>query len=971
MPAVTDPHFLLLYGLDESGLTASRANSGSLGSAQDLTAYQSSGTDGIVPVDDGRSGKAAWFDVTYPAPYNAMSSAYRALRAAAATGSAHSCKVPYPISSAANDFAFGVRFKWVAGETDGAGGNERQHIFGLASTANSLFGWAITILPNTNANPAASAKISIKYPGGNLDVGGASWTETGSPSTNYIDPDVWYRVVIRVYFSSTGYRYKVYVYNESTGTTYTFDWNSTVFTDDYSVSFNSETTVRVQVGYDLGGGSNPVPLYGYVDEAWLYDDPLTDGDATTIVAGGFQVPWTEPNYNVSAHAPEVTYADEDGDFPKPRALPIGGTEALHTVNVKFERLRLRYQSYRPGRPFSIRNSHVQFDTVGKFTSRKGLVKEYGRMNIGLIRKAGQLPPNAFVDVKNIDVSDYGPRTRRGFRVRRDVSSALDFSHNAFFSFRDSNNVLYRCYKVGTKLYAETGSAASQIDTGWSQAETVVGAVLDNRLILISASRRKSWRGSNTAVESFGIATPAAPTAATGGGGTLAGTYYYAYTEYDPTTGDESAPAILVTAITPATQSVTLTLAAVSSDTRFSQRRIYRTTNGGAAPNLYLIATISTATSYTDTGASDGTTAVGRIIDSDGNLIEYLTGNPPASFQGCCAHMSRMLYWYGNRVYWTPENEPQRFSTTDSVTAEGPIKAILSLRYGFVVFTASTVEIFETDFIRDGTGVANVRRNVVSRNVGCPSPHSPVVLDDNAYWLDRRGVYTLRGDSVIKISDDIDNLFKYLNVGYAGFISGGVNHLRNQIWWSCPFAGIQDDNTRMMTTVVLRLGSDRNKWTLYELEASFVGQFDDDLNGIRFGAIDHIGTFKEMESYEGDGTEGDESNIEDDDGIASISGSVVTVSGTPGWTTDEHRGKGVVLRDVSTGALYYYTIKANTSGTFTVIGTPNSNLVASDGYYIGGAIWMFELAENNMETASVKVARHLKTEFDDLTQGRFV
>ena len=53
------------------------------------------------------------------------------------------------------------------------------------------------------------------------------------------------------------------------------------------------------------------------------------------------------------------------------------------------------------------------------------------------------------------------------------------------------------------------------------------------------------------------------------------------------------------------EKVTLTLDAVNSDTRFSQRRIYRTTNGGSPPSLFLIATISTATSYNDTGAADG------------------------------------------------------------------------------------------------------------------------------------------------------------------------------------------------------------------------------------------------------------------------------------------------------------------------------------------------------------------------------
>jgi hypothetical protein len=131
MPVVTDPAFLLMYGLDESGLTAVRVNSGSLGDDQDLTVYQSTGSDGIVPVPDGRGGKAAWFDVVYPSPYASMAGAQRALRGPVSLGSAHLAKPTLPIASATHDFAFGVRFKWIGGETNGPAVNEGQFLFGL------------------------------------------------------------------------------------------------------------------------------------------------------------------------------------------------------------------------------------------------------------------------------------------------------------------------------------------------------------------------------------------------------------------------------------------------------------------------------------------------------------------------------------------------------------------------------------------------------------------------------------------------------------------------------------------------------------------------------------------------------------------------------------------------------------------------------------------------------------------------
>lgn len=961
MPVVTDPHFLLMYGLDESGPLSVRANSGSLGTAQDLSAVQSSGTDGIPPITDDRGGKAADIFVTR----TGYTTAFRALRGTQATGSVHTAAPAYPKAAAANDFAYGIRCQYRAGNT-GGGALETEMIFSLIGVANPGAWWGLAFVPNDPTTPTA-AKLRIYFMGSNESVDAISYTTSGGPPTDYLLPNEWYRVIVRVFYSGTGARVKVYVYRESTGVTYTFTKNADCTTSN-EVSWLATTDNAVTVGYIAVSSTHSI-YAGYVDECWLYDDPYSDTDAITDVAGGFQVPWVEPSYLISDADVHVAYANEEQSFPKPRQLTVGALNPRHDVGVFCKRFRVKYLGWRASRPFAIRRVDVRFDTIGPWGSKRNIDVTHDPLTAGLVRLPGQLPSGVVTDVRNVEFTGRGPRRRRGFKKRRSVDTSVTYAHNGFWSWRNSSDVLYMAYKAGTKLYAETGSSASQIDTGWQLHERPVTGVLDNRLILIAPSRRKSWRGSATAVESFGIATPAAPTAALAAG-TLTGTFYYAYTEYDPTTGDESAPGILAASISPVAQGVTLTLAAISTDTRFSQRRIYRTVNGGAAPNLFLIATIATATSHTDSGSVDGSTPVGRIVTSAGALVEYITGNPPASFVGCCVHLNRMFYWQGNTLYWTPENEPQRFSTTDSLTAEAPIKAVVSLGYRLIVFTTHTVEIVESDFVRDGNGLCTIRRNVVSRDVGCPSPYAPVVYDDDLYWIDRRGIYKLVGDRVVKISDAITNLFPYLNVGYAGFISGGINHFRGQIWWACPFATIQEDNTRFQTVIVLRPGEQPN-WTLHEAEISFLGQFDDDLNGIRFGVIDHLGEFKEYESYEGDGAQGTDSGIEDVDGISTIAGNVITVSPSPGWTVNEHRGKGVILRDVSTGEIYYHPISANAAATFTVIGTPNAALAALDGYYIGGMRAYVEVAEQDYGTKNDKKITSMQTELDDLTQGRFI
>lgn len=966
--AVTDPAFKFVYGLDASAPGANAPNSGSLGATHDLSVYQASGTSGIPRVDDGRGGKAANLD---PSPGTPYTSTRRAFRGTAFTGSAHPARIALPISSASDDWSYGVRFQW-SGETDGAGANEQQVIFCLADTTLSVFAWALSIVPETNANPNTQGRLHVRYGSNSDEISGAGWTTSGGPDSYYIKVGRWYRALIRFFFDGSGYQIKLYLYDESTGTTYTFVTNGADITSNYSASFNAGTNAYLSLGID-NDVSNPESIRGYVDEAWIYDSPMSDTDASQFVVGGLTVPWTEPNYRVADHDVRVSALFDKGTtFPLPRQLPAGQAVAKHVAGVNFQRLRLRYEGYRPGRPFGIRRIDAKFDTLGPWSAQRGRVFAYDRLNQGLARVPGRLPPGVCVDVRNVEFSETGCRRRRGFRIRRNVASDFDFAMNQVWTWRDSSDVLYRLYKVGDTLYADDGSTSLQVDTGWGSVDQAVAQAFDNRLWVISSQRRKSWRGSNTGVESFGIADAAAPTLAAAAG-TLTGVYYYLYTEYDPITGDESGGTVS-SSITLAAQGATLTMAAVNSDTRFSQRKIYRTTAGGSTPNLFHIATITSATSYTDSGAADGTTQIGVVTGEEGVIRGFISGNPPATFIGCCVHQNRMFYWTaGNRFYWTEAGEGMRFYSGASETTEYPITAIISRGYQVIVFTSKTVEIFESDWGRDDIGNYSIRRTVISRTVGAPGPHAIVDQDDQVHWFDRRGIYRLVGDQFLKVSGKIDNLFLYLNSGYARYISGAYNHLRNQIWWVAPFGAIQDDNTRMQTVIVLHMDNPNEpKWTIHQVECCFITQFDDDQNGVRFGGMDHLGCFKEFETYEGDGAEGNEATTtEDDDGIASISGSTITVSPSPGWTTNEHRGKAVVLRDTTTGALFYYPIASNGSDSLGIVGTPDSSLGAGDGYYVGGMRAYIELAEQDMDTPNRKVVRDLSTEFDMLTLGRFI
>ena len=976
----SDTNLKLLFGLDESGPTATRVNSGNWGSAVDLVPYTDDADplpgEGVPTTSDGLSGKAANI---HHDPGGVYSNDRRWLESAAGeidSGWAYAPKDPADFLED-EAIVFGCRFNWHDFHTGTGGGVDVHYIWGCHPLYTELRQVYIGIQPDSNTSPATGGQLRIQY--GNSNIGGvmtaASHAISGSPPTEYIDTaattpysDAWYSVVVRM--KRTGVNeltLTTFLLKEATGSLYIFEDTST-FNADFGAAFTGED-IAWCVGCPISSTGRRSHS-GSVDQAWYYEGDLTDDEITTIVEDGIQIPWVAPSYTYNDHDVRVAHTNESASFPIPRDLPAGTLACFHPAGAWGSRLRLWYEGTRASRPWSLRRSEIQFDTAGPRGQRRNAAIVYENSNLGLIRRAGRLPDGSVVDTRNMEFWGLGPRRRRGFKIRRDVDSTSEVGKNAFISWRSANDELHRLYKASDQLFAETGSAATSISTGWSRQQQPSFGVLDDRLIVLTASKQVLWRGNTDGVDSFGEEAP------TGGSvsattGTLTGTYVYAYTFYDPITGDETAPTIIGSVALSGQGALLSSLDTSPTDSRFTQQRIYRSTADGAAPLLFFIDSQNNASSYTDgpTSAADGTQQIG-VVGSD-----YITLVPPDTFAAVTVHQERAFYYQAQsnptRVYWSEANDPSRFWSESFVTFEAPVNAVLGIPQGLLVLTDRTVEVLESDFIRDANGSYNLRRTVLSRTVGCPGPNAITDVRGQPYWIDRRGIYTLLGDRVERVSRDIDNLFPFLNIGLADVFSVDWNHIRDQLWF-CVALSDQDDNARQQTQIVMQLG-EQVKWGLYDLEATFCSQFDDDLNGQRFGIIDHLGVFKEMESNEGDGVDDPSDETNPEGSITSISGSVVTVTGA-GWTTDEHRGKGVLLRDVSKGAetaLHYYTIVSNTSDTFTCERAVNTDLAADDEYEIGGMKAYLEFSEQNMGTSNKKVGRFLHHEFDDLTAGRFV
>jgi hypothetical protein len=117
-----------------------------------------------------------------------------------------------------------------------------------------------------------------------------------------------------------------------------------------------------------------------------------------------------------------------------------------------------------------------------------------------------------------------------------------------------------------------------------------------------------------------VTAPTAPSVAVGAAGVLTGNYYYQIT-FVTSLGETEAGTESVL-VAPSTQKVELTNIPVSSDSAVTSRNIYRTTAGGVAYQMKLVATLAnnTTTVYSD-NIADGSLGVYQPwINSTGGLL---------------------------------------------------------------------------------------------------------------------------------------------------------------------------------------------------------------------------------------------------------------------------------------------------------------------------------------------------------------
>lgn len=325
---------------------------------------------------------------------------------------------------------------------------------------------------------------------------------------------------------------------------------------------------------------------------------------------------------------------------------------------------------------------------------------------------------------------------------------------------------------------DTSSTITNIKTDFSTSgETFYHHQYMNHYFVGSATNG-IWVYDNTSIWQLGYEIPAsAPTAADAGAGVMgAGTYLYKVTYYYAD-GESDPCASYATVTISGSHQVALSDIPVSSDSRVTQRKIYRTEADGTTYNLLTTISNNTATTYADNVPDSG---LGAEMDEDNDYTDI------RNCKFSINHKGRM--WYAgdssnpSRLYYSKSLHPESNPSTyywDIADGDGDEITGLAVNLGaLVIFKKYSTWVITGD-TPTGTSADMVLENL-NPKIGCVSADTIDNAGNDLLFLSpSNGVQRLHRvilassetmDSEAlsdKISNTIDNLNKdYLYICHA-------------------------------------------------------------------------------------------------------------------------------------------------------------------------------------------------------------
>ena len=305
-----------------------------------------------------------------------------------------------------------------------------------------------------------------------------------------------------------------------------------------------------------------------------------------------------------------------------------------------------------------------------------------------------------------------------------------------------------CYNSSTQVTRTLSTAMVGNHVSYAPLKPVIGAT--TYVFITDGISMLSDNGVGS--KTWGIDSPTnlpIVSMAGSGGNLAAGDYVYSYTFYDEDTGAESDPSISSSATTAgANDSATLTSISVSSDSRVTKRRVYRTLVDGGTQYLAGNVNDNVSTTFFDTK-----------IDADlTTQINTDQGIPPIGDM-VVTHLNRLFLAgsvdYPNRVWFSRSERPDNWPSTyylDVGTSDDSLENMVVFEGKlYFIQTAGIAGMYGSD---SNTFAWHQTRS----HVGTVARWSTAVGPDGIYFLAHDGVYRFDGLKSVRISDAIDRSF---------------------------------------------------------------------------------------------------------------------------------------------------------------------------------------------------------------------
>lgn len=725
---------------------------------------------------------------------------------------------------------------------------------------------------------------------------------------------------------------------------------------------------------------------GAVSDVALADRALTVDE---IAAWGFQPPAAstrDRGWYRGAHRVRLAVkAAETAAWH----VPVPLAEGVFNPRAEMQRYGSRhairlYSVGGAGRPMQCNALAFSYQREGGLTSAaRGGYFRFPEFVGGMSPNAPKpsVPRDTAYDLVNMSLHQGILRTRRGYRILAQAGTDVSGTPCAFYDATNAAGETYHLYFAGGTIYLYDNGNLESADTGWPANELPTVATIGRKTFFLSSTRKRVFIDGT--FSDVGVTAPTSSplfvssTPASGAPVATAPGYEYVVTFYDGTKLTDSGPSPSVTVVLPpGTPASTITLGipvAASSDV--TMRRVWRRRIGDTNRTFLLVGEVEDNTTTTFDDESEQ-----PLLET---LEDYAGFAVTAEFPegtACAAVDGRLAVWglTDNRQIAVSElGDGERYWAGSIVTCDGAVRSVVPHEGRFLVFTDRTVEVIEGDFLRSASGLLGITRRVLDTSKGVFGPYAATVAGSRVFWADASGVHTMMAGTMQRdVAQDV--AWPVRNLVQSAVDTLGTNvvleydYVSGQLW-CCMSQADATDATKNRVVLVLDLA--RRKWTVFDHRLSHIARVRDGIYGYLFVGCDYYGNVLELDVYDADGVQGNESWLT---GIVatgafsscSVSGKTVTFSGAS-LPTDGYglRGVSVVFEDVSAGTFHRATILSNTATVVTFDEVPSA-LVVGDRCYIGQILGMMETPEEDAGTLDFKVMREVAVGLVDAAHGAY-